>query len=372
MNIPIGSFVVAATLVALAMPAAAQTTCTVEEVAPQAPTALVISDCTKLLSTERSPAMQSKIHRYRGLTYIWQGDDALGLADYAEAIRLDPTNARAYTTRASYYAKDGRDLTKALADATTAIDVAPTDYSLYQFRAEIHMARGELEAVVADYDTALTMHPDDAEILLARGDAWRARGDYRKALADYEAAATIDPLFASDLSSKVRAIMSVVPTLSMLVQPGEVVAAEQFRRVSTQPRDAQGEPMEVWCLDGKVHHCATSMGVLGSQAALGRSAAGYAIVLSSAEWAFTPQAAYAATVQVDTPPSLPAKAFAFDPKTIGVPMTPDPAFHAAWAGSFGMTVKTERLEVKAVGVNQDELKALDDCWAQASDQPGKR
>ncbi len=61
----------------------------------------------------------------RGVAHFRKGDDDLALADFSEAIRLNPGDAKAYLARSQVYAKKGEDA-RAAADRRTAAELDPS------------------------------------------------------------------------------------------------------------------------------------------------------------------------------------------------------------------------------------------------------
>ena len=83
------------------------------------------------------------------------------MADYNEAIRLDPRNAAAYNARAGSHA-------------------SLEDYAM----------------AIADYDQAIRLNPGDARPHYNRGLTYTRQRDYVRAIAGYDEAIRLDPQFA--------------------------------------------------------------------------------------------------------------------------------------------------------------------------------
>jgi tetratricopeptide (TPR) repeat protein len=85
----------------------------------------------------------------RGLSHAEKGDHDQAIADFTEAIRLDPKNADAYYSRAlSYDLKSDHD--QAIADFTEAIRLHPNNAKFYAFRAKAYRALGEEVKAASD------------------------------------------------------------------------------------------------------------------------------------------------------------------------------------------------------------------------------
>ena len=88
-------------------------------------------------------------------------DFGLAIAEYTEAIRLDPKVAEAYALRGCAYNKKGEH-DKAIADYSQAIRLAPNlapvfllaQANTYQLRGLAYVRKGELDKAIADYSEA--------------------------------------------------------------------------------------------------------------------------------------------------------------------------------------------------------------------------
>ncbi|HEY7312533.1 MAG TPA: tetratricopeptide repeat protein [Gemmataceae bacterium] len=130
-------------------------------------------------------------------------DRQQALADYTEALRLDPANIDIYRSRArAYFEQDNFD--KAIRDLSKVIRLAPNDPRAYCDRAEAYHEHGDplrgsvstfdklrrdtrkedYPLAIADYTQALRLKPGDAEILRKRGQLYLATHNYDKAIAD--------------------------------------------------------------------------------------------------------------------------------------------------------------------------------------------
>ena len=117
-------------------------------------------------------------------------DDAL--ADYAEAIRLKPDHARPYYNLGIVKAKLGR-YDDALADYDEAIRLKPDHDGAFYNRGVAKDKLGRYEDALADYDEAIRLKPDYAEAYNNRGAVKDALGRHDDALADYDEAIRLKP-----------------------------------------------------------------------------------------------------------------------------------------------------------------------------------
>lgn len=131
----------------------------------------------------------------RGIEWGKKREYDRALADYDEAIRLDPRSAAYRNSRANVWRLKGDDA-KALADYDEAVRLDPSYASALQNRGNFRLLRGEYDLAVADLTEAIRLDPADAMARDNRGSAWRAKGELDRALADFSEAIRLDPGFA--------------------------------------------------------------------------------------------------------------------------------------------------------------------------------
>jgi tetratricopeptide (TPR) repeat protein len=119
-------------------------------------------------------------------------DYDLKIADYTEALRLDPAYVDAYVNRGLSYADKG-DHTRAIGDYTEAIRLYPNAATAYVNRALSYAAKGDYDRAIADCTEALRLNPDDADAYNNRGASYEAKRDYARALTDYTEALRLNP-----------------------------------------------------------------------------------------------------------------------------------------------------------------------------------
>lgn len=138
------------------------------------------------------PGFAEAIER-RAAAYAIRGDDARAIADYGEAIRLKPTLAGAYVGRAQAYFRV-RDYDRAIQDATRALALKPDDPAAYNDRCWIRAVSGrDLQAALSDCNEAVRLKPASAIALDSRGFVHLRLADYAAAIDDYDAALSANP-----------------------------------------------------------------------------------------------------------------------------------------------------------------------------------
>lgn len=117
------------------------------------------------------------------------------LADFSEAIRLDPKLVAAYDARAVVWQGKG-DLDRAIADCDEAIRLGqleaanphafPPLHYLFMQRGDIWRDNGALDRALADFEAALAAKPSDRGlVILKRGLTYQMMREFDRALADF-------------------------------------------------------------------------------------------------------------------------------------------------------------------------------------------
>ncbi|MBR0975368.1 MULTISPECIES: tetratricopeptide repeat protein [Bradyrhizobium] len=123
----------------------------------------------------------------RGRIALRHGDWRRAIADFDEAIHLNPNRASLYRDRARARRQNG-DLELAIEDYDEAIAHNPKLAAPYHERGLALAGSGDLDRAILSYNTAIRLDPSDAQARLDRGLAFLARGQAEDARADFEAA----------------------------------------------------------------------------------------------------------------------------------------------------------------------------------------
>jgi tetratricopeptide (TPR) repeat protein len=124
----------------------------------------------------------------RGVTRYELGDSSGAIVDLDQAIQLNPDNSVAYCNRGFVCAELG-DKLGAIEDYTQAIKLAPEDATPYFYRGVARTRIGNKLGAIEDYSQALRLQPEDATAYLYRGLARAKLGDQLGAIADLQQAA---------------------------------------------------------------------------------------------------------------------------------------------------------------------------------------
>jgi tetratricopeptide (TPR) repeat protein len=126
----------------------------------------------------------------RAYDYYAKGEYEKAIADYNQAIKLNPNDASAYYNRglAHYYLKEYE---KAIADYNQAIKLDPNHANAYYSRGFAYRNLKEYQKAIADFNQAIKLNPNDADAYYSRGLAYKLSGNNQNALSDFRQAATL-------------------------------------------------------------------------------------------------------------------------------------------------------------------------------------
>lgn len=128
----------------------------------------------------------------RGFARREQGDWKGAIVDYDEAIRLDPRHANAYATRANARRILG-DLPRARADADRAVSIDPQSLLGFNNRGLIRYHQDDLVAAADDHGRAIRIDPTFTLAWYHRGRTRFYLGDIEGAIADYSEGIRLAP-----------------------------------------------------------------------------------------------------------------------------------------------------------------------------------
>ncbi|MET4798151.1 tetratricopeptide repeat protein [Bradyrhizobium sp. LB11.1] len=140
----------------------------------------------------------------RGRIALRHGDNGRAIADFNEAIHLNPNRASLFRDRAEARRKNGEQ-ELAIADYDEAIALDPKLAAPYHERGLALAAKSDLDRAILSYSTAVRLDPSDAQARFDRGLAFLARGQADDARADFEAALTLPPGKDSRIRDAARA-----------------------------------------------------------------------------------------------------------------------------------------------------------------------
>ena len=127
----------------------------------------------------------------RGDTRLLKNEFDGAIADFTEAIKVDPKRATFYLKRAAAYgAKYNAD--DAVNDYSEAIRISMDNVEAYIGRGELYRRRNAFSAALADFDQAVQRQPSNITARMFRGLTREDVRDADGAIADYEAVLKLD------------------------------------------------------------------------------------------------------------------------------------------------------------------------------------
>jgi tetratricopeptide (TPR) repeat protein len=152
-----------------------------------------IAACSRMIASNALKGAElASAFSNRGVAYKRKGDFDRAIADYDEAIRLNPSSAIAYINRcADYNAKGAHD--RAIADCSAALRLDPKNGNALNNRGFGYLQKGDLDRAVTDLSEFIRLYPKIAVGYRNRGDAYLRKGELDRALADLNEAIAVDP-----------------------------------------------------------------------------------------------------------------------------------------------------------------------------------
>ena len=140
--------------------------------------------------------------RYNQGVYLQQqGQHEEAIAEYDEAIQLNPQYVDAYTNRGIAHQNLGQ-YERAIQDYDEAIRLNPKDTLAYNNRGSVYHTLGQLQRAIQDYDEAIRLDPQLAGAYGNRGVAHSSLGQYEQAIKDYDDAIRLEPQLAGTYANR--------------------------------------------------------------------------------------------------------------------------------------------------------------------------
>jgi serine/threonine-protein kinase len=189
-------------------------------------------------------------HYSLGNALAGQGRLAEAIAEFKEAIRIEPDHPQALTNLGLALYKVGRSA-EAIVEYRKAIQIDP---DLYQAHTNLGLAlddQGKMEEAIVEYKKATQIKPDDAEVLGSLGIALRSQGHFDLAIAELRK--------ARDLAGANPGLRQTVESELKATEREAALAARlpAVLRGEEKPRDA-AEGLDFARLCGHTKHFAAS------------------------------------------------------------------------------------------------------------------
>jgi len=218
-------------------------------------------------------------HAYlnRGFVYVAKNDADHALADLNRSIQLDPGETMGYFNRGLVYRMGKHNPAAAIADFTEVIKRDPDSGNAYYERGLAYADKGDFQRALDDYDKAMQRTPKDAELLFARGYANRSLNRFEPAVADFDAAIKIDANYAAAYDARGFAYRLQGDLDRAIGDYGEAI------RIDPKFASAYNDRGSAYRLKGDLDHAIADHGEaiqLEPKAALGYLRRGYAEYLA--------------------------------------------------------------------------------------------
>jgi tetratricopeptide (TPR) repeat protein len=137
----------------------------------------------------------------RANAYNEVGEPDRAIADYNQAIRINPNHAGSFSNRGVAHTRKGN-YDRAIEDYDQAIRIKPTYVDAFTNRGVAYARKGDYDRAIQDYDEAIRLDDHSANAFYARGNAFRRKGDYDRAIEDYNEAIRLNPKQANAFSNR--------------------------------------------------------------------------------------------------------------------------------------------------------------------------
>lgn len=142
------------------------------------------------LHLEKYAESKAKKHLNAGVELENQGKLGEAIAEYDEAIRLDPSFALAYSNRGAIYARLGQ-FQQAIQNLNKAIYLDPRLVLAHYNRGLIYAWFNQHQLAIKDFSEVIHLNLKDADAYYYRGISYREQGKRAEALADFQKSITL-------------------------------------------------------------------------------------------------------------------------------------------------------------------------------------
>jgi tetratricopeptide (TPR) repeat protein len=136
-------------------------------------------------------AGQAAARNQNGLSLFRQGRYMAAIAEFTEAVQLNPDLAAAYANRGICFFHLDR-LEEALADLDRGLCLDPRLSNVFGWRGQVWFKKGDSDRALDDYNEALRLKPTQPAVLSHRARIWLQRQDRDRALEDINRAIALD------------------------------------------------------------------------------------------------------------------------------------------------------------------------------------
>ena len=178
---------------------------------------------------ELKPGNRAVIYNNRGNAYFNKGAHDLAIADYGEAIGLNPQYDVAYNNQGNAFRAKGA-LERAIESFNKAIDLNRGYVYAYNNRGIVHDEMRAYQRAIADFDEAVLLDPSYAHAFNNRSVTYYNMEAFGRAIENFDRAIEIDPAYAVAFNNRGNAYRAR--------HSYELAIADYYQAVRLDPRDA--------------------------------------------------------------------------------------------------------------------------------------
>lgn len=167
-----------------------------------------VSALSQIIKKEKDKDVLFRAYNNRGIYLANLGKHKEALEDFANAIALNPSNARSYYNRAQLH-KKMKQPEEAMRDYSRAIDLNPVFVEAYNNRGNLYKVMGKLENALRDYNKAIESDPNSAIAYYNRAKLLADIGKSEEALRDYNKAIELKPDYAGAYINRATLFMMI-------------------------------------------------------------------------------------------------------------------------------------------------------------------
>ncbi len=161
-----------------------------------------ITACSQIITSKTvDRSVRAEALRRRADAYAERAAQREAIADYSEALRIEPQSAGALAGRAQSRLAVG-ETDGAISDLTDVMRIGGQSAGHLMARGYAYLLKGNSDAAVIDFTAVIGLSPKNASAYNNRGLAYRKKGDAAKALADYGKAIDLNPAFAQAYANR--------------------------------------------------------------------------------------------------------------------------------------------------------------------------
>ncbi|WP_009631679.1 tetratricopeptide repeat protein [Synechocystis sp. PCC 7509] len=138
-------------------------------------------------SAERESSRLTESHVNEGLTKLHQKNYSGAIESFGKAVEIQPSHYLAFTYRADIH-RLLKNYQAAIDDYTKAIEFNPAHSYLRNSRGVSYAALGDYQNAIEDYTQAISIYPEEGAGYRHRGAAYYQLGENEKAMADLNSA----------------------------------------------------------------------------------------------------------------------------------------------------------------------------------------